>query len=79
MMDPHVDFERRTADTIRDCARWMDEHADSLARSFCGDMGCQGWSIHFDANTGYDPDGMGLPVTVNTVNQRLGTIDYRRD
>lgn len=71
------DFEGRTAGTLRSCAKWLDEHADELAHGFCGSMGCQGWSVHFDSNAGYVEDGMGY-VAVHAVNQKLATIDYDR-
>ena len=67
-------FEERTATTLRDCARWMDEHADELARGFCRDMGCESWSVRFDADT----CGTNA-VIVHTTSRKLGLIDYRRD
>lgn len=68
------DFERRTADTLRDCAKWLDGHADELAHGFCGSMGCQGWSVRLDADT-----RCAAPVTVSIDSAKVTTIDYRRD
>ena len=45
-------FEEQTNDTIKSCARYLNEHADELAKRFCG--GAKSWAIELRAGD----DGM---------------------
>ena len=64
------EFKKQTSDTIRSCARYLDEHADELAERFCG--GAKSWAIELRAGD----DGMFPWVEVHVKDHTAAVMPY---
>lgn len=74
-MENHMEleeFKKQTSDTIKSCARYLDEHADEFAELFCG--GAKSWAIELRAGD----DGMFPWVEVITHSVKGSAIVFNK-
>jgi hypothetical protein len=62
------EFKKQTSDTIKSCARYLDEHADEFAELFCG--GAKSWAIELRAGD----DGMFPWVEIHTSSHNVAAV-----